>query len=50
MKAIYRCNDCHWEGTEEELDADGVESCLGDDEIEVCPKCGSMNVQQVFKE
>lgn len=40
----YRCLDCKWEGPESELDVDKVESCMGDDEIEICPECGSMNV------
>jgi len=39
-----RCLDCKWEGTKSELAVDKVESCMGDDEIEICPECGSMNV------
>jgi NAD-dependent SIR2 family protein deacetylase len=42
--AVYQCIDCQWEGSEEALDIDKVESCLGDDELEICPACGSMNV------
>ncbi|MBN2805301.1 MAG: hypothetical protein JXR22_01465 [Prolixibacteraceae bacterium] len=42
--AVYQCLDCQWVGSEEALDIDKVESCLGDDELEICPECGSMNV------
>ncbi|HKK81928.1 MAG TPA: hypothetical protein VJ909_06755 [Prolixibacteraceae bacterium] len=40
----YECKSCHWQGDESELDYDDVESCAGNDKIEVCPKCGSMNI------
>ena len=43
----YKCNDCNWIGGEKELEFEQVESCMGDDEIEVCPKCGSLNVTQI---
>lgn len=41
---IYKCTACNWKGAEEELDIEKVESCAGDDEVEICPVCGSMNV------
>ena len=43
---IYICNECGWKGVEEELELDNVESCMGDDKIEICPVCGSMNIVQ----
>lgn len=46
----YRCKNCGWTGSESELDFDKVESCAGDDTIEVCPKCGSMNIVKVVVE
>jgi len=49
MEFIYECKDCHWSGMEEELENDSVESCLGEDSIEVCPKCGSMNLVRKVK-
>lgn len=46
QKQQYECKDCHWKGAEEELDYDEVESCFGNDKLEICPVCGSMNVVQ----
>ncbi|MFA9389098.1 MAG: hypothetical protein ACERKD_04795 [Prolixibacteraceae bacterium] len=43
---VFICHDCQWEGKEEELEFEKVESCMGDDETEICPVCGSMNVVQ----
>ncbi|MBN1768844.1 MAG: hypothetical protein JXR50_07585 [Prolixibacteraceae bacterium] len=40
----YRCKNCGWTGSEQELDFDNIESCAGNDTIEVCPKCGSMDI------
>ncbi len=40
----YKCKSCGWTGTEEELEYDDVESCMGNDKIEMCPQCGSLNV------
>ena len=44
----YKCKTCGWHGTEAELEFDSVDSCAGADEIEVCPKCGSMDVVLVI--
>lgn len=44
----FICKSCTWSGPEDELDYDDVESCMGNDKIEICPKCGSMNVLQQF--
>lgn len=46
----YKCNDCGWQGVEDELEYDQVESCMGNVDIEVCPKCGSMDVKQIFEQ
>ncbi|MDA3881022.1 MAG: hypothetical protein PF436_11595 [Prolixibacteraceae bacterium] len=46
----YQCKNCGWEGTEDALDYDEVETCAGNDKIEVCPKCGSMNIVKVSVE
>jgi hypothetical protein len=40
----YLCKNCNWQGNETELEYETVEGCFGDDKIEVCPTCGSMNV------
>ncbi len=44
MGKKYECKSCQWKGDESELEYDDVESCAGNDKIEVCPECGSMNV------
>ncbi len=41
---IYRCKICGWEGTYSELDFDKVDTCAGDDRIEICPACGLAEV------
>lgn len=48
MEDQFLCKACNWKGTRDELENEKVESCMGDDNIELCPKCGSMNVYQVF--
>jgi predicted nucleic-acid-binding Zn-ribbon protein len=40
----YLCKNCGWTGHYSELESEKTESCMGNDTIEVCPKCGSMNV------
>lgn len=49
LTQLYKCNECNWIGPEEELDYDEVESCFGNDKLEICPVCGSMNVVQQKK-
>ncbi len=44
MGKKYECKSCQWEGDESALEYDDVESCAGNDKIEVCPECGIMNV------
>jgi len=40
----YVCKKCGWKGFEEELEYDDVETCSGNDKIEMCPECGSYEV------
>jgi len=47
-EAYYICKNCNWQGKESELDWDETETCAGPDKIEICPKCGSMDVRIVF--
>jgi rubrerythrin len=47
-EALYTCKSCGWRGTEGELEYDETETCSGTEKIEVCPKCGSMDVRIVF--
>jgi hypothetical protein len=44
---LLKCSNCNWVGTKEEVQWDYVETCMGKDQIEVCPKCGSMEVYPV---
>ena len=50
MDEKYRCKKCNWEGSSEELEYDSVDTCFGDDKIEMCPKCGSYEVVLVKEE
>ncbi len=47
---MYQCKDCNWLGPEEELDWDEVETCMGFDKVDICPKCFSMNVVLIKEE
>lgn len=40
----YKCKNCNWVGSENEISYDEVETCFGDDKLEMCPKCGSISV------
>jgi NAD-dependent SIR2 family protein deacetylase len=44
MNTKWECKDCNWKGYENELDYEQVEGCVGDDKLEICPKCGSQKV------
>ena len=46
----YKCPVCQWQGTENELEYDDVGTCFGDDKVEICPKCGSMEVCRISEE
>jgi len=39
-----QCKQCKWQGNSDELNWDTVETCMGEDKIEICPECGSMEV------
>jgi len=41
------CKQCAWKGGLDEVDWDTVETCMGTDKIEVCPKCGGMEVYRL---
>lgn len=41
---ILKCKKCSWQGSPEEVDWEEVETCSGDDKVEVCPSCGSMEL------
>lgn len=49
MEELYKCAECGWIGKADELEYEKVESCMGDDQVEVCPKCGSMSVLRYFE-
>jgi hypothetical protein len=40
----YKCLNCQWHGLETELGFDTVETCFGPDKIDMCPHCGSYDV------
>lgn len=40
----YQCKQCHWIGLELALDFDTIDTCMGDDKVEMCPHCGSYEV------
>jgi len=46
---ILKCKQCNWQGSNEEVDWEVIESCSGTDKTEVCPSCGSMEVYPVRK-
>lgn len=48
MDILYKCKTCGWRGNESELEYESIESCMGEDKVEVCPKCGSMEVNRDF--
>jgi NAD-dependent SIR2 family protein deacetylase len=41
---MLKCEKCNWKGERDAVQWDTVETCMGADKIEVCPKCGSMEV------
>lgn len=46
----YWCKNCGWEGNEEEVDKDVVDTCMGSDEIELCPKCSRVVYESVHND
>jgi hypothetical protein len=47
MNNQWECKNCNWQGYENELAYEKVEGCVGDDKLEICPKCGSQKVFMV---
>lgn len=47
---MYQCKKCGWEGKESELEYDSVDTCFGEDKVEMCPICGDMEVTLKRKE
>ena len=47
QSGIYRCKKCDWKGKQNQLELDVVETCFGNDDIEMCPKCGSYDVKKI---
>lgn len=45
--SLLICKQCAWKGLHDEVDWETVETCMGTDKIEVCPKCGSMKLDSV---
>jgi NAD-dependent SIR2 family protein deacetylase len=43
----YRCKRCNWNGTDKDMDSELVDTCMGDEPIYICPKCGSYEVVMV---
>jgi len=41
---ILKCKQCNWQGGSEEVHWETVETCMATDKIEVCPRCGSLEV------
>lgn len=46
----YKCLECGWIGTENELHFDLTDACSGMEQVDVCPVCGSMHVVVVYQE
>ena len=42
--STLKCKQCNWQGRPDEVNWDTVETCMGTDQIEVCPHCGSLEV------
>lgn len=43
----YKCKQCNWTGLAIALEYDTIDTCMGDDKIEMCPKCGSYEVKAI---
>ena len=44
---ILKCKKCNWQGSQDEVGWDTVETCMGTDKIEICPVCGSTEVYKL---
>lgn len=47
---MFKCKICDWSGSHEELEVDSVETCFGNDQIDMCPSCGSYEIVKVEQE
>ena len=47
MNDIMRCKNCDWSGSHDQLDSDKIDTCLGNDTIEMCPSCGSYEIVEI---
>lgn len=45
----FQCKQCGWMGVENELASDVFECCMGPTNIEICPQCGSVDVEALPK-
>jgi NAD-dependent SIR2 family protein deacetylase len=45
MEILHVCINCGWKGTSDQLECDTVETCMGPDQIEMCPECGSVELK-----
>jgi predicted Rdx family selenoprotein len=41
----YVCLECNWCGTAQALQFEVVETCMGQDKIEICPQCGGFEIR-----
>lgn len=39
------CTECQWQGSKQEVEWEIVETCMGNDKIEICPICGGFNIR-----
>jgi len=46
----YTCLACSWTGLENELEYDVLDTCFGDDKVEMCPQCGSYEIRPLLNE
>lgn len=49
MDKIHECKACQWQGKESELEFDETETCFGTEKIEMCPSCGSYEIEEKRK-
>ncbi len=47
VKIILLCEKCLWQGTPEEVEFYLVDTCTSTEKVEMCPKCGSLDIIMV---
>lgn len=47
MNEEWECRQCGWKGYEYQLAYKEVEGCVGDNKLEICPKCRSEKVFRI---